>query len=238
MPDQRSNAVRHLSPKLSGAVILLCCAGVVGGLGCATWFVSQMDNPKADAHFNQPSLTDTIFALAKPDDALAKKIGNQHAFAFLGKKHTYLLIEGGELLTRVAAELDGNKVVLDKRPKEVFLKGKTIWGTISLSYTLDQASPQAIAETSKLLALGFTPDDSGVYRLAIAAKGVTCPPAKVNEEVAGHFAQSREIAFYNAPDSRPPPDLGKLITVPLAVVVDVALTPVYLFGIVILVLGE
>lgn len=49
---------------------------------------------------------------------------------------------------------------------------------------------------------------------------------------------SREIAFYNPPDSSPPPDFGKLIIVPLAVVVDAALTPVYLLGFIVVVLGS
>lgn len=54
------------------AVILLCCVGVVGGLGCATYLASSSPNPRANNYYNNPVLTDTIFALARPDAALTK----------------------------------------------------------------------------------------------------------------------------------------------------------------------
>lgn len=229
--------IRQPSPALRRLVILACCAGAVGGLGCATLVATSAPNPKAYAHYNKPVLTDTIFALGRPDSALAKKIGHEGTIAFLGKQHTYLLVEGGKQLNDVAqAALDGNRLVLEGTDRRLFLKGDTLWGSVALRYAPEQDAPQRGVEVTALKSLGFKADNKGVYRMTIPVKGTVCPPAKLKTEVPDELRKSRDIAFFNPPDSSPPPDLGKLITVPLAVAVDVALTPVYVVGFVVLVL--
>ena len=237
MADKTIAVPVKFSPGLRVIVIWLCCAGVVGGLGCATMIATSSPNQRAHDFYNKPVLTDSVFALARPDAALAKKIGCEGAIAFLGKKRTFLLVEGGAQLSRVAGELDGDKLTVDSAPRQLFIKGKTVWGNVTLNYSPGQNTAPGESDRNKLQALGFKADNSGVYRLAVPVKGVVYPAAKLGKEVPNDFRKSRDIAFYNPPDSSPPPDLGKLITVPLAVVVDVALTPVYLVGFVVLVLA-
>lgn len=227
MPLSQLLQLRPLSRPWRRVIILLFAAGAIGGLGCATMLASERRNPRANAHYNRAVLLDTVSALARPDAKLAKKIENEHAVAFLGEKHTYLLMEGGERLLRVADELDGERIVLEQRPRSLFIKGKTIWGDIALTY---QPDPQAGPADEPLRALGFTAVTSGVYRLTIPVAGLLYPPMKISPEIAGHFKQSRTIAFFNPPDSRPPPDLAKVVIVPLAIAVDIALTPVYIGG--------
>lgn len=231
------NHVLHrgpLSRPWRRVILLLCAAGAIGGLGCATMLAADRRNPRADAHFNRPVLEDVVIALARPDAKLAKKIENEHAVAFLGKKHTYLLLEGGELLNRVADELDGGRVVLEERRQSLFIKDKTLWGTITLTYQLD---PAVGSEEERLRALGFAPTSAGLYRRDISVQGLLYPPMKICPEIEGQFKQSRAIALFNPPDSSPPPDLAKVVLVPLAIAVDIALTPVYVGGLLILIIA-
>ena len=139
MTHKISDNWKQLSPGLRAIVIGLCCVGAVGGLGCVTWAVSESidsrDRSVRAAFLNKPVLSDSIFALARPDEALAKKIKNTDAIAFLGKKHTYLLAEGGKELKNIAdGKLDGNKLTLEAAPRQLFIKGKMIWGSVSLRY--------------------------------------------------------------------------------------------------------
>ena len=78
--------------------------------------------------------------------------------------------------------------------------------------------------------MGFKLGKDGMYRLAIPVKGAMYPAAKINEEAASQFKKTRDISFYRAPDSKPPPDVTKLIKVPLAFAVDVVVMPVLVLG--------
>lgn len=237
-----TNVFRGTDRRLSRAarilVLGLCCAGAVGGLGCATYLATSAPNHRAADYFGKPVLTDSIYAVAKPDAALARKIGNEGAIAFLGKQHTYLLVEGGTQLSDVARQLDGSRLTLEGMNQQLFCKDKALWGNVSLRYVPGQDEAQRAADQGKLETLGFKADKSGVYHLSVVVKGAMFSAAKLRKDLPPGFAKEREIAFYNPPNSSPPPDLGKLITVPLAVVADVALTPVYLLGFVVLVLAN
>ena len=219
--------------------LYLGAAGVVGGLGCATMIASEKRNPHADEHWNKPTLTDTVFAVAQPSAKLAKKIGSDSAFAFLGHTHTYLLVEGGDVLARLAAaKLDGSRVTIEQRPRTLFLKDRTIWGNLTVRYQVDAAAGPTPDERAALAELGFQSAKPGTYELAVKVNGLCCPPAKVDDKVLTQLTHTRSIAFYNAPDSQVPPDLSKIVLVPLAVVVDLALTPVYVGGLVLFALSD
>lgn len=238
MQQPRLKLFSSISPRWRRVVILLCSAGAIGGLGCATMFASQKTDQWAAARKNKPAFTDTVFAIARADENLARKMGCDNAVALLGKRHTYMLVEGGDILLRVAADLDGNKVVIEESPRAMLAQDKSIWGSVALRYKAETASPQGPpAEHEKLLAMGFTADRNGNYRRSIPVKGVIYPPTKVSEEVSGHFKQTRTVAFHNPLPSEPMPDFPKMVIVPLAVAVDIALVPVYAFGLLILVIG-
>ncbi len=232
-----TDVIDNASPRLRAFVIFLFAAGVVGGLGCATAMVASSGNSNAPAHFNTPILTDTVFAVARPDAELAKTLGNSDAIAFLGKQNTYLLLEGGNKLMRIATELDGNRLTLVDMPRQLFLKDKTAWGRLSLNYTVEQGTSAGTAEIEKLQALGFTAGRNGSYRLEVKVKAALYPPVKVNDDQLQQFKRRRELKFFNPPDSSPPPDLDKLLVLPLAIAVDAATMPVQLFGLGVIVLG-
>ena len=218
--------------------LYLGAAGVVGGLGCATMLASEKRNPHASAHFNQPVLTDTVYAVAQPDAKLAKTLGTESAFAFLGHRHTYLLVQGGDVLARLAAaKLDGARVKIEPPPRTLFLKDRTIWGDLAVRYQVDAAAGPTADERAALADLGFQSAQPGEYSLSVRVNGLCAPPAKVEKNVLTQLTHTRPIAFYNASNSQPPPDLSKIVLVPLAVVVDLALTPVYLGGFLIFILA-
>lgn len=228
-------AVTQPTPRQRIAILCACCVASVGGLGCATYLAANKRNPYAAAHYGKPILSDTICAIATPDPSLAKKIG-QDAVAFLGQKHTYLLVQGGEELVRVGRELDGERLTIEGSDRRMFKKGSTIWGDIGMSYRLPDASVSDAATTNRLIELGFMPVRGGRYQKTIAVKGVTRPPIKIADVPA--FKKCRDIAFFNPPNSSPPPDLSKLVLVPLGVATDILLTPVYLFGFTLIVISD
>ena len=223
MSESRDGAQSNRASILRGVVIWFCCIGVVGGLGCATMGLLTKETPKTKAYFNTPILEDSVFALGRPDASLTKELGHEGAVVFLGKKHTYFLIEGGQELYRVAGSgLDGTRLSLVCPACSLFLDGKTIWGKLKLCYQPGHNAEQgADEEIRKLLSLGFTSGKTGVYELPVSVKGVLGPVAKVNTELPKGFTKSRDIAFYPSPSSMPPPDMGKILLLPLAVAIDV-----------------
>ena len=232
MNDSPRPAESKLSRLLRRLVLLACCAGVVGGLGCATAMVMGMPNSNAHDHYHKPVLADRILALGIPDTAMGQKIGNTNAIAFLGEKHTYLLLEGGAELNAIARQLDGLYLKLDDRGPRLYRKGKTIWGDAVLRYVPEAGGPPPEPAIARLTAAGFTGDDHGLYTRAVPVQGLILKPVKRDQLPPSSFQTPRNVAFFNPPDSRPPPDLGKLIDLPLAIAVDVVLSPLYLIGLV------
>ncbi len=237
MPKTKSATSRQPSPLLRRLVLLILCAAAVGGLGCATMLALDSGRSRKNAFHNKPILTDSVFAIGKPDAAMAAKIGNTNAIAFLGKQHTYLLLEGGTQLNDVARTMEGIPLTLGDTRGQLFLKKKVIWGNVSLRHQPPRKTTPPELTVNRLLANGFKADRQGVYTLSIPVKGVVLPPAKTDKTPPEILMNPRSVAFYNPPDSSPPPNLEQLITVPLAVVLDIALTPVYLIGFVVLIIS-
>lgn len=237
MPETIVTSPRQPSPILRKLIVLICCAGAIGGLGCATMLALDSGHSKKYAFHNTPILTDSIFAIGKPDAAMAAKIGNTNAIAFLGKQHTYLLLEGGTQLNDVARNMEGIPLTLGETRGQLFLKKKVLWGNVSLRHTPPKKTIPNELTINQLLANGFKADRNGAYTLSVPVKGVVFPPAKTDKTPPEILMNPRTVAFYNPPDSSPPPDFEKLITVPLAVVLDLALTPVYLIGFIVVIIS-
>lgn len=197
-------------------------------LGCATT-VALSSSGNRSAYYYTPVLNDTIFALGKPDAAAAQQIGAPHSVVFLGKNNSYLLFEGGEELMQLANGLDGNLISLGNQSGKLFLKDKKVWGTLTLNYGKGNAYVYSPGEIDALSKLGFKPvGKSGLYGKSIAVKGMVYPAQALPEDKAQRFKVSHQLSFYNPPESSPPPDFGKLIKVPLAIVVDVVTLPLQL----------
>ena len=232
-----NNKPDEISKKSAGLwrafVIGVCCAGAIGGTACVTSGLLSRPNPNAVPYYNTPVMTDSIFALARPDAALAKKIENDHAIAFLGKEHTFLLTRGGVELQHVAQGIDGDRMELDIPARALSIKGKIIWGTVRLRYVPPADAAQKTNDVAKLAELGFKADNTGTYYLSVLVNGLVCLPARFRKEEPAPFKKSRAIAFYHPADSSPPPDLGKIVGLPLTFVIDVALVTALTCGLVV-----
>src|SRR5262245_17197551 len=108
--------------------ILLLSVGVIGGVGCFTVMLVAAD-------FNGPTTqkmhSDTIFAVAVFDEGLARRLNTKDGIAFLGERNTYLMVQGGAQLLRIAKEVDGNKLKLDPNQGHLYLDDKVAWGKLS-----------------------------------------------------------------------------------------------------------
>ncbi len=219
------------SPIVRAVFILLGCAAAVGGLGCATYIAATATpNPLASLHHSRQVvvLRDKVFAMAHPDAALTKELGHEDVVAFLGRKHTYLLVEGGGTIEKIAHALGGSGLTLDPGTRGLCYEGENIWGDITLTYKPEKSS-RTPATSEELKTLGFKLNAPGQYTIDVRVAGVVASAAKLKKAVPDQFDTSREIVFYDPKLANfgPPPNILKLITIPAALVVDVALTPVY-----------
>lgn len=224
---------------LRSAILLISCAGLVGGMGCATMLATSMDNEHYVSVEAKDLFTDDVLAFAIPDEKLAGKLGTRDAVAFLGKKQTYLLTQGGSILTNVAAQLDPDRLTVAAVSKKLFIKErrekidgasqkkKAVWGDLELSYELSASEDQARIERQNLAALSFELKSGRSYYRQIGVNGVVHPPIKIAPAMADRLKVPRSITFYKPPKTYTVPAIEKAFFVPLAVAVDVVLIPVY-----------
>ncbi len=216
------------------ALVAGFCALVAGSLGCATMLVSDA----TDTHDYTPTpvLTDEIIAIGQPDASLSKKLGQPDVIAFIGKKNTYMLYQGGKELAAIAGlQLDGRHMNIDAdSSRNLFIKDQKVWGQLVLQYGEDMEV--STDERAKLKDAGFTQiDQTEVYSRTVDIEGVVYPAISLTDAQMEKLTTQRKISLYDPNDNSPPLNLSKLLLIP-AIAVDIVLTPVYLFaGLVILV---
>lgn len=203
---------------------------VAGSLGCATILATESAKT---THYTPPKplFDDEIFALGQVDAATAQKIGRGPLVAFLGNKQTYLLEQGGDKLLHIAQQLDGRKLRLgDNKETQIELRESKLAGTVYLYYDASDGLDEMTR--GQLIRLGFTSTgkagNESSWRTRIFVSGVISTPAKVSPEQQQRFTRRYPLTIF-APaewDRRTNPIA--IVTVPLAVVVDIVLTPVYL----------
>lgn len=211
---------------------------IAGSLGCATMAATNAASNHSD-FYNRPVLSDEIVAIGRPDAEVAKSIGQPDAVAFLGQKNTYLVYKGGaELESIFKLKLDGKRLRIESvvniryadRSSRLYLKDKQVWGNLVLAYVGDGngITPEEQAELEKA---GFNKQGNDKYvryDKSIAMEGVISPPVKLSDDQASQLAMHRPINFYNPGDAKPPANIGATLMIPVAVVADVILIPVYL----------
>jgi hypothetical protein len=207
-------------------ILLLCCMGVVGGLGCATIGALEHRAPTVNVEAKE-SMKDEIIAFALPDTNLAAKLGTHDAVAFLGRKHTYLLSQGGSHLTNVAAQLDAERLKIEEVPQALFVKDRIVWGRLRMSYTVSKDPQQAATERETLTKLGFGKTTREICTMELVVNGAVHPSIKLSDAQAARLKHTRKITFYAPPHSYRPPDIAKVFLVPLGVAADILLIPVY-----------
>lgn len=203
---------------------------IAGSLGCATMAATSAASNHSDFYYT-PVLSDEIIAIGRPDAALSKTIGQPDAVAFLGQKNTYLLYKGGDELERIAQlKLEGKRLNIDSaRSRRLFLKDKQVWGNIVLAY--GEGTDISAAEQAELGKAGFSKAGSGNYaryQKDVAIEGAVYPPIKLSDNQMSKLAVHRPFNLYNPQDAKPPMNVGATLMIPVAVVADIVLIPVYL----------
>ncbi len=106
-------------------------AALVGGTGCFTMMSKSKPYTKEVVVPDKELFTDTIQALGQPSDDLLRKINIPSAVVFLGVRHTYFLVEGGEQIMNFAnhPDLVGIKfdIIYDNK---AYLKDGVVWGDL------------------------------------------------------------------------------------------------------------
>lgn len=210
---------------------------IAGSLGCATMAATSAADNHTD-FYNKPVLSDEIIAIGRPDASLSKSIGQPDAVAFIGQKNTYLLYKGGEELEKIAQmKLDGRLLHIDPaRNHQLYLKDKQVWGDLVLTYGEGTTIPAA--EQPELEQGGFSLQGSGKYaryQKMVAIEGLIYPPIKLSDAQLSKLAMHRPFSLYNPRDAKPPMNVGATLMIPVAVVADIVLIPVYL-GVAVIVL--
>ena len=211
---------------------------IAGSLGCATIWATSAANNHGD-FYTKPVLSDEIIAIGQPDASLAKALKQPDVVAFLGKKNTYMLYKGGEDLERIAQlNLDGKRMDIDAaRSYKLYLKDNQVWGDLVL--TFGGGNEISVADQAELEKGGFT-SRRGVeniqYQKSVHIEGVVYPPIKLSDEQMSKLVTRRPFNLYNSRDAKPPMNVVATMMIPVAVVADIVLVPVYIgIGVVVIV---
>ena len=220
------NALRNPTPYLSRVIFLFFCAGVVGGLGCATTATVDGILDKQRVKKSKRTFTDTVIAIGQPNEKVTAIVGDD-AIAFIGEKKTYLLTKGGKKLNDLARNLDPDRLKVTSDYEFLNMKDDAIWGDVIARYTVDPDGLAMEEEIAQLKRLGFTDQGYG-YSLWMPVKGQVLPPLKIPPGQINPLSSKRKISFYLVPPGLKIPNPTPLITIPLAITVDAALSPLYL----------
>jgi hypothetical protein len=211
------------------AVVLGLGAAVVGGVGCATAVVSSGSNSTTKTVEGAVVLSDNIVAFGRPDEAMAKAIGKTDAVAFLGTTNTYLLLEGGDALLSMA-QLDPARLALATDNHRLFLKDKTVWGTLEFSYASDAATATD-EEKATFKTLRFIRNTPKTVRRTVNIKGAVYPAIPLQGGAFTEMQKARKLDFRAPPTTVTKPDVGKMAMLPGAIVLDVLTAPLQLLGV-------
>ncbi len=209
-------------------LLLMFILLLAGSMGCAT--IAALNKVNKPGYSSRTlALSDEIFAMGRPQASLAQQLGQQNLVAFIGRKHTYMLFRGGAELEQIArSQLDPKRILIDAQDSSnLNLKDEQIWGELRLTY---KAQPQ---EQAYLNSVGFTPwnERRDTYYRYISIEGLLYPAISLP---AGHgtFQEKYPIHLYRSQEHPPKTNYAAIPLVPLAVVTDILLTPVYIGGLI------
>ena len=225
--------------------LLLVTTLLTGTSGClTTTLIEKLEDPKAGTKIEFPVINDTIVAIGQPDKALLEHLGHPKTIAFLGEKHTYFLLEGGEDLVQMSKVLNGNFIHISPEAMRMtedhaivgysenhrmFVKDNKVWGTITLSYHPDGGIPLSNQEVSLLQKLKFTKsknkEDSEIYTKELNFKGVLGPRVDIPQSQTQLLKIKRSISFFAPDGSTIVPTIIGYLALPAAVVADAVITP-------------
>ncbi|MDT8991191.1 hypothetical protein RQP54_09975 [Curvibacter sp. APW13] len=202
-------------------------AAVVGGWGCATAVVSSQTSTSKTVE-GDVVLSDDILAFGRADEAMAKSMGKADVVAFLGAANTYLLVEGGSALLAMT-QLDPARLSLTPDNHRLYLKDKTVWGTLEFNYTSDAATATD-AEKALFKTLGFVRTTPQTVRRMVSIKGAVYPAIQLQGAAFTAMQKPRPLRFHAPPSTETKPNIGAMALLPAAIVVDVVTAPLQLLG--------
>jgi hypothetical protein len=205
-------------------------------LGCYTYWSlkrTKEEVSRGTRRTQEILQSDEIIALGRPDASLSEKLGQKHAVAFLGRKSTYLLYQGGEELERIS-ELSLNGRRLDIGGSDLYMKGKQVWGNLHLDYALGGA---VSAEERKELERGefdaveyISYEEKRIrYTKTIHVEGVVFPPVQFTDSQLSQLTIPRRIDLRDphiTVSGRIKPIIGGIMALPVYILLDAALAPV------------
>jgi hypothetical protein len=200
----------------------------MGSFGCATTMLASSSRSTTRVIEGAVALTDDIVAFGQPDAAMAKSMGRSDVVAFLGTTNTYLLVEGGPALLAMT-RLDPARLALKVDSKRLFINDKTIWGQLEFEYASEEAWETA-DERAAFKALGFERSSPQGVTRRCEIKGAVYPPLKVQGTGFKPMQTARKLAFRAPPTTETKPDVGKLVLLPVTILVDVVTAPLQLLG--------
>lgn len=131
--------------------------------------------------------------------------------------------------------LVGKRLEIDAASRKLYLKDKQVWGEILLTYALGVEATST--EQAELEKSGFSANGYKRYQRKIEVAGTITPAIKLTNEQLPKLTTIRPINFYNPRDVKPPDNIGANLLIPVAIVADIALSPVYLAGFLVLLIG-
>ncbi len=203
-------------------------------MGCVTVelneALSKGDAQARSEFYSKPAMSDVVVAIGRPDSELSRKLNIDHVIAFLGKKNTYILTQGGEELEHISRlKLDARRLRIkaDGNPR-LYLKDKQFWGQLIVSYGNQDAVPAS--EQNALESAGFSKihyEDVTTFEKLISIQGLIYPAVRFSDADLARLAVPRAVSFFNPVDASPPANSGRAL-LGVAMAVDVALAPMYL----------
>lgn len=188
---------------------LLLILALAGCVGCSTPF------NRSPTQWRQGDVVvdDIVLAFGIPNQELANQMGNAKTVAFLGKSHTYLLIEGGPRLAALRQLLDSKRLTLMTNQKKVYIRDQTIWGNLEFRYVAPVSGVFSQAEKEALVKLEFTSVGASTYTSNVRITGVMYPALPLSPNTID-LRQGRRVVFYAPPDEEATPDLSAVVKLP------------------------
>lgn len=213
-------------------------AALVGGTGCFTLFAGNFAS-KTERVEGHIVLTDTIQALGRPNKELMETTRLPDAIVFLGVKHTYYVVRGGEQLFKFAShpDLKGVRFGVASSDKSIYMSNEKVWGTINISYGYDGA-PLSQSEISALESFRFSRTDQNTnFHKEVEVMGKVYPAIDLDKSNLKPLVRTYDLSFYDPPSTVKKPDWEVIAWLPVALYLDYVTAPAQLMGLIMLGLG-
>jgi hypothetical protein len=208
--------------------------GLVNLSGCLS---GRLAIHEGEERMKNLAITDEIVALGKPSPELAKTLELEHAVAFIGLQHTYLLYEGGEEIERISQlKLDNGEIDIGTTWSS-YVKDSKVWGNVVVNISLSKRPSSNVHE--ELTKGGFVLSEGNFillegntahYSKLINVEGIVAPAIEIPKNQFTSLSRRHKILLFKPNDSAHS-KLKNTSAVPVkvaAALLDVVLIPAYI----------